>query len=220
MPHVSWAVAKNPLLLLLVSGAITVFLAPFVSRSWQNHQQDLNNRNDLVLQMSQASARLLVAVQAWEFQQGAHPKEAAVNAFEAWDEQSQIVSGKLASYNVPHRRELTQAWNTYSSALLCYYNLVGRPGQNPTKKTIVDTSPLRERAVDALALYLADTPKAFKTELRSPKPKEAAGDLDYNLAWRHLKFDLTAKKDSIVASVLHSTDVDVPATVSTKLDAC
>ena len=219
--HIPWGTSKNPLLLLAVSSGITFFLAPFVSNTWQNHEQALKNRNELVQQMSTTSARILFAVQRNEFQgktskdpvRKKAAKQAALDAFGEWDQESQSVSAKLASYPVEHRTRLTRAWNAYSLAILCYYNLVDRPG--------VIHPHLRRITVRGLATYLQGTSYSFAKVLTPVEQTEGIGlNLAYQQAWRHLKLDLIEKKDEMVGSVLNGKSPTLPAGAQQALDAC
>ena len=197
-----WRISKNPLLLLVVSAGITAFLAPFVTGNWQNHQQVLRDRSDLAELMGRSSADIISAAQVREFHPDVERDKPYVLAFRTWDEQSQVVSARIASLDVPHRSAIRNAWRVYSRAMLCYYDMPGRPGT--TRRD------LRAGTLDALGAYLDD--RSY-SGLRPIHPTDAREDFPYQRAWRRLKFDLIKQRDAIVSGVLRGSDV------STGLDA-
>jgi hypothetical protein len=164
--------------------------------------------------MSQATADLVAAVQAHEFHPAIEDPAAYVRDFRRWDEQSQVISAKLAADKVPDRKKLEHAWRVYSLAMLCYYDLADRRGKvdHPGKADYPagatgDVTP-RTLGLGDLAAYLRGM--ATFGGLQPYRPPNANSNLSYLHAWRHLKFDLIEKRDQIVSAVLHG-DPGVPS---------
>ena len=183
-------VLTHPLLILVVGAALSAVLGPYVSKVWQDHAEALSVKSELVQRINAASASLLAAVQAHEFQPKIENPRRYVLDFRTWDTEAQVIDGEIATY-FPGEETLRQDWRDFSLVMLDYFNLGDR--RDPT---------LRQELLERLYAYTGfrpDPPELLDT--RSPSLRT---DLVYQRGWRSLKYGLIDARNELVRALLEA----------------
>ena len=187
---------RHPLTLLIAGAVLSAGLGGCLAERWQDQEQALAVKRELVERMTTATATLVAAVQAHEF----HPKFETADRYAAhylaWDAESQAIEGELATY-LPSG--LRADWARLSGVLLAYYNLGDQPGW-------VEPD-LRAATLREVVAYVPDLPPDVVERLRT-RPKASAELLQviaYQRAWRALKLRILLRRNAIVDAVLGSS---------------
>lgn len=104
----------HPLLLLIIGALISSYIIPFYTRAWQDHQKELELKTDLVGEISNSVATILIKTQTTKAIISTPYKE-FYNAFEEWESGSAIIQSELRAYFF--NSHLPQLWTNYSFIL-------------------------------------------------------------------------------------------------------
>ena len=188
-------VSRHPLTLLVAGAVLSAGLGGFLTERWQDQEQALAVKRELVERMATASATLVAAVQAHEFHPDFETRTRFAAHFLEWDAESQAIEGQLATYLPSATRE---KWTRLSQVLLSYYNLADRPGwKEPT---------LRKATLAEVAAY-AGLSSTFEEQLAA-RPRagaETSEVVGYQNAWRALKSRILLRRNAIIDAVLESS---------------
>jgi hypothetical protein len=101
------------MLLLLIEALVSSFLIPRLTRQWQNHDQELELKDDLVAQVNDTVTDFVMAVQFVELGSVTMSQEDFDDSYRQWEIESAIIESKLRVYypGVP----IASDWRTYSS---------------------------------------------------------------------------------------------------------
>jgi hypothetical protein len=205
-------ILKHPLTLLLLGGLLTAVVGPFITRTWQTHERELEVKSELVDQMSQATAALMTSVHVREFNRGRFSGNEYLDAFRQWDEQSQVIDARLATY-FPGNKHLSGGWRALSLALFDYYNLgsenawkIGDETRLPARcsERKLESLTYRPRFLCGIGRYLDGqwdqlahwrSESLFKRQINSAK---------YRNGWRKLKYAMIERRDELVRQVIAS----------------
>jgi hypothetical protein len=205
-------VLGHPLTLLLLGGVLTAVVGPFITRAWQNHERALEVKSELVDQMSQATAALMTSVQVREFNPGVLSEREYLDAFRQWDERSQVIDARLATY-FPGNEKLGVGWRDLSLALVDYFGLASYEGRatSPKARGVTrcprDARPTvrgRSRFMCAIGIYLGppwDRPGHWRMKHLFVR---RIGTVEYRIGWRKLKYELIDRRDQLVREVIAS----------------
>jgi hypothetical protein len=182
-----------PVLLAVVAFA----LGPFISQRWQDHHAEISTKAGIVEDVSHASAELMSAVDLRDTHPELEDARQYETDFRAWQDASQEIQGKIASY-FPRSPRLRTDWIRFSTALRLFHALPVQPKHGPARsQTLV--------ALYKYANTFNDVPaaqqRAYERAL-AQRPPKAAGNLAYQAAWRRLIDSLIAQRDEFVAEVV------------------
>src|SRR5205085_3830762 len=91
-------VLAHPLLLLIVGAAVSSYLVPSLTRSWQDHQKELEVKVSLVDQISKTVAEFIIAVQLAAFRSDIQTQEEFDEAYKDWEVAKPTIIGRLRAY--------------------------------------------------------------------------------------------------------------------------
>lgn len=185
--------SRHPLTLLVAGALLSAGLGGFLTERWQDQEQALGVKRELVERMTTATATLVAAVQAHEFHPGFETADRYAAHFFAWDAESQAIEGELATYL---SSTIRGDWARLANALLAYFNLGDQPGwRDPT---------LRKATLAQLVAYVGGLPPGVSERLRvrPQRTAEAAEELAYQEAWRALKLRILLRRNALVDAVL------------------
>lgn len=189
-----------PLIVAGLTGAFGWFFGPHLANGWQDRQHQFETRSALVQELSKASAELMSAVQTREFEDPKNdPRkadQAYLDAFRSWDEESQIIDAKIATY-YKDGPQLAGRWRKFADEMRLYHNLADQQGP--------DGIPTIKR----LAAYAAIEPPSAMLQSHRPKKsyESKRSDVAYQNAWVKLKQALIERRDDIVEQLLREKSV-------------
>jgi hypothetical protein len=205
-------VLKHPLTLLVLGGVLTSIVGPFITRAWQNHERELEVKSELVDQMSQATAALMTSVHVREFNPGRYSEDEFLEAFRQWDERSQVIDARLATY-FPDNEGLSQGWGDLSRALFDYYNLgsanrgkIDQQARLPNRcdQPEADLLTFRPSFLCAIGRYLQGRWNNLPYWRKVNLFQHRTNDVKYREGWRELKEALIERRDQLVRQVIAS----------------
>ena len=126
---------SHPLTLLIVGAVLTGFLAPAITRRWQDRQKELEVKTGLVTELSEVTMSILLAIQFVRVRRDQPTALASTevltkrqqefdDAYRAWEVQSAIVGTKLQAYFTGTR--IPEIWTALSEAITSFYTLEGQ----------------------------------------------------------------------------------------------
>jgi hypothetical protein len=177
-----------PLILGLGVAAFGWFFGPHLTNAWQDRQHNFSTKSALIDELSESSAELMSAVQTREFDRGIENDAAYLAAFRTWDERSQVIDAKIATYLVGGQALATR-WRGFANTLREYDNLPDEPRDRTA----------RQDTLLRLTRYVGW--RGTPTVLRS-HPTAANQSIAYQRAWVQLKDALIARRDALVAQLL------------------
>jgi hypothetical protein len=88
-------------------------LIPLYTRTWQDHQKELELKTELVSEISGAVTPVIISTQT--IKSSTNPSSNYYTAYQDWEKSSAIVGSKLQAYF--HDSPLPRQWNNYSNIL-------------------------------------------------------------------------------------------------------
>ena len=179
---------SNPLLLLVVGGAISGLLIPYITTQWQNHEKELEIKTDLVGRISETVMSMIMAVQFAEMSGPTQQSQEEYNKiFREWEISNAVTGSQIRAYFPANK--LGQDWDKLSKLVTDVYALSGIP-----------VSDTRVKHVEKIKGYFSnDMDNVDFSQLA-----KTAGGEKYLSQWFILKDEIIKKKDTLVGSILES----------------
>jgi len=117
-----YAVSTNPLVLLLVGAGMSGILVPYFTRRWQDRQEELKLKRDLILELSNAVTKILRAVELTA-DKSKDPKEFN-SSKEDWFKATPNIGAQIHTYFYKSKRRIRDFWDNYKRVINQYSNLV------------------------------------------------------------------------------------------------
>jgi hypothetical protein len=115
---------SHPFFLLVVGALLTSLLIPSITRSWQDHQRQVELQDELASTITRAATKYIVAVHRAKDD----PKYVEKPALEAWDvERAVIASRLLAYYPVNTEPATAEEWAYFEDAAAAFYQFAIGP---------------------------------------------------------------------------------------------
>lgn len=190
-PPLHWWKPLQPFALLLTTALISGYLIPRINQSHQEHQKELQLKSDFVTEITTAVAQIMLAVQFAESGYAAQSQEEFDEAYQEWETQKLVVSGKLRTYF----REPTiyEDWKSFSDMVSEVYALAGTSNEN-----------YRNDRIARLKEYFGDDAADWETLLAVELKK---GDFQqfqkYYGAWFSLRDVVYRKKSELLQKLLN-----------------
>jgi hypothetical protein len=115
------AVLSHPVVLILVGAAVSNFVIPDITRSWQDHQRVLDIKGSVIREINTSTGDFLGTIRLVAVQSGPGGERELDAAFGRWQIGSNDVRAQLSTY-FPERTLLT-SWRTYQTSVLYLYAL-------------------------------------------------------------------------------------------------
>lgn len=190
IPLYEWL--SHPLIVLIVGALISSYLIPMVTRRWQDHQQELQLKSDLVRQISESVTSIVVAVQFAEVGAASQTQEDYDKAYREWETKSAVIGSSLRAY-FPNTQIGTD-WNAYSEIVGEVYAL----------SATFDPTFRQGRLEQIRAYFPTDTVDWDKLAKVQKRQVQSAEYWEYEGAWFALRAQLLAKRDELVQRILNS----------------
>jgi hypothetical protein len=136
-PRINEKWFSHPLVLLIVGAIISSILIPWFTRGWQNYQQELEIKKELVGDISEAVMKLVMEVQSFEIQlknetlsgnlSALKPQREKFNLlfselnedYREWEVSSAVIGSQLRAYF--RDSEIAPKWGIFSQNLTRFY---------------------------------------------------------------------------------------------------
>jgi hypothetical protein len=114
---------RHPLLAVVVGGAISAVLAPYITEHLQNYQKELEVKTDLVSRISEATAAIATSAQLFgiKYTNYTVQQQDANDAYQKWEISSAAIGSQLRAY-FPDT-QLDQDWGNYSEIMADFFSL-------------------------------------------------------------------------------------------------
>jgi hypothetical protein len=179
---------SNPLLLLVVGGAISGLLIPYITNQWQNHQKELEIKTDLVVRISGSVMSMIIAVQFAEMSGPSQQSQEEYNKiFREWEISSAIIGSQIRAYFPANN--LGPDWDKLSKLGTDVYTLSG-----------ISVPDTRVKHVEKIKGYFSSSMDNVDfSQLVNSAEREK-----YLSQWFKLKDEIIKKKDTLVGGILES----------------
>lgn len=189
-----------PLLVVLLTAALSGYVVPRLTRRWQDHQKELEIKTALVEAVSDEVLHFILAMQFAE--RKVSTQEAFDEAYRRWEIQRAVLTGKLRAYfRAP---QIVQEFESFSNAISDFYALAGT--YHPEYRT---------QQIAKLKSYFGDA--ATNWEMLANQEERQDNFFNWFFAWWNLRQQVLLRKDTIVREILitpidffHSTPVTIP----------
>ena len=178
------------LTLVAATALATFFLGPYLTNKWQNHQQSLKTRSDLVQRIGSAVGKFTGAAQAEAFRTKVD-QAGYDRAFADWQVESEAIYTQIEAYVKP--KSAVTTWANYAYDMTWVYYLFKRNGA-------VDPAYALNRVAKYLHRPLNTVDGLFKV---SPFLADGRVNPTYESALRELVLQLRLKERAIVSLILH-----------------
>lgn len=165
-------------------------MGPYLTNKWQNHQQSLKTRGDLVQRIGSAVGRFTGAAQAEAFRTGLDQAEYD-RAYVDWQVESEAIYTQVEAYVEPKRA--VAAWADYAYNMTWVNYVFKRSGA-------VDPAYALGRVAGYLHRPLNTLDGLFKA---SPFLADGRVNSTYESSLRELVLQLRLKERTIVSLILH-----------------
>jgi hypothetical protein len=179
---------SNPLLLLVVGGAISGLLVPYITNQWQNHQKELEIKTDLVGRISETLMNMIIAVQFAEMSGPNQQSQEEYNKiFRDWEISSAVVGSQIRAYFPTNN--LGPEWDKLSKLVTDVYALSG-----------IFVPETRIKHVEKIKGYFSNS----MDNLDFSELVNSTERVNYLSQWFKLKDEIIKKKDILVEAILES----------------
>lgn len=188
-----YAISTNPLVLLFVGAGMTGILVPYFTRRWQDRQEELKLKQELISDLSHAVTKILRAVESAEYK--SKKPEEFTKARDHWFLKIPDIGSQIHTYFYKSKKNIIGFWENYKHAIEEYCDL-----------TEQDNSNKREAILRKINQGLRDI-EQIKQDKNGKSPSHSDSDL---LSDRLLKSatqsDLDGLKKIITRSDINSDD--------------
>jgi hypothetical protein len=207
---------RHPLVLLIVGAMISSYIIPYYTKAWQDHQKELELKTNLVSEVSDAVATLLIKTQTTKAIMNTPYKE-FYDAYQQWESANSIIGSKLEAYFSGSR--LPTLWSNYSAVLGDFARLsistdmCSRAGYVEVIQKYFSTNPDRMDYVEID--NCTDKPYSLDRVYSSPFTSDVVNiDWDELIkqgnqsrlsnSWLELKQNMINQKDKLIQEILQS----------------
>jgi hypothetical protein len=199
-------VLGHPLLLLLVGAIVSSYLIPALTRSWQNHEKELDLKASLAAEMSEKATDFVMAVQFYKLNTQGLDLGAASQAvrrdaakqlddlnrrYRRWEIDSAVIASRLRAYFADP--EISADWRALAATITSFYAIEGETDVGRSAPQI--EAVLREVRQIPVGDF-GDDVRREVTRLRR------VGLSGYGLRWGELRAELLARRDALIQRVL------------------
>jgi hypothetical protein len=177
--------AVVPLLVVLLTAAVSGLLVPGITRHWQDYEKELQLKAGLVDGINEAVMSILLAVQFAEH--GSISQEKLDDAYQKWEVQRAMLSGKLKAYFAD--TQIADKFDRLTEEIGEVYALSGT----------TDTQFRFER-IDRLKSYFGA--QITDWNLVADLKKHETEFLAWYAAWWKLRTEIVSRKDALVRELL------------------
>lgn len=174
--------------LIVVGGAISGLLIPYITNQWQNHQKELEIKTDLVWRISETVMSMIIAVQFAEMSGPTQQSQEEYNKlFREWEISSAVIGSQIRAYFPANN--LGSDWDKLSKLVTDVYALSG-----------ISVPEIRIKHVEKIQRYFSNSMDKvdFSQLVNSAERKK------YLSQWFKLKGEIIKKKDTLVGVILES----------------
>jgi hypothetical protein len=113
----------HPLVLLLVTAAVSGLLIPHLTQQWQEQQQQVTIRRDFAARASRIVGEMFIATQLAQVGAQSQSQEDFDAAYVRWEVESSVLSAELRAYYPAERVHV--AWHNCGALTTAYYTQAG-----------------------------------------------------------------------------------------------
>ena len=113
----------HPLVLLLVTAAISGLLVPRLTQEWQEQQQEVTVRRDFAARVSRTVGEVFIATQLAQVGAGSQTQDELDAAYVQWEVESSVLGAELRAYYPGE--SLHSAWHGCAELATAYYTQLG-----------------------------------------------------------------------------------------------
>jgi hypothetical protein len=117
-----YAISTNPLVLLFVGAGMSGILVPYFTRRWQDRQEELKLKRDLILELSNAVTKILRAVQLTEVK--TKKPDEFDSSKEEWFKATPNIGAQIHTYFYKSKRKIRDFWDNYKQVINQYCDLI------------------------------------------------------------------------------------------------
>ena len=177
---------RHQVVILLATAAVSQWLIPKITQSWQDHQRQTELKAQLATQSAKAVASMLMAAQSAEFGGTARNEDEIYRAFKDWQVEQVVVSARIRAYFADPN--LAKDWDNFADVITKVYASGTRGG-------------LRRKE------YLAAVRKYFSADDVNWSALEAGYSdqtqfPEYNRAWFQMKQAVLRRYGEIIQPIL------------------
>jgi hypothetical protein len=174
-----------PLLAVLLTAVLSGYVVPRITRSWQDHQKELEMKTSLVEEVSDAVLQFIIAMQFAE--RKVSTQEAFDEAYRRWEVKRAVLIGKLRVYF--RDPTIAQEFESFSDAVSDFYALTG-----------IYHPEYRARQIEKLKSYFGNA--ATNWERLSDQEERRDDFFNWFFAWWDLRQQVLLRKDMIIRKLL------------------
>lgn len=166
----------HPLVLLLVTAAVSGLLVPRLTQQWQEQQEEINIRRDFAARVSRAVGEFFISTQLAQVGAQSQSQEEFDEAYVRWEVESAVLGAELRAY---YTAEAVHAdWARCDELATAYYVQVGIGEPEERRRYLQQIQQnLRVRA----AVDLTDIP-ALRAEVLAARDRVIRGILAERMA--------------------------------------
>jgi hypothetical protein len=203
-----YSVSTNPLVLLLAGAGISGLLIPYFTRRWQDRQEELKIKAELILQFSKAVTETIRAIESTEDKSG-EQMLFKQHCRDVWSERIPEIGAQIHTYFQKSRKKIPHFWENYKRLIDQFCKL-----------SLVEDAKTREDILLEINLYLTNLegdnvyqikPDEVRKALRERKlPVELSrvankSNNDYTEQWNALRGRIFDLKHDLMKRIIESS---------------